>query len=268
MLCTPGFSFAETITLKSGKKIEGLITEKTDQYIKVEAEGAPLYFERKFISRIDEEAASLTDADCLKEGLKYGSQGKFPEAEEALKKGLALNSKSGNLQEALKLIDRLKDGEINEDYALRLFKGSYDLIIGRFEEAMPEFLAALAINPGADLYYYLGVCSYSAGKYEDAIQYLKKAAEEIKDDGEVYYNLGINYYALRQYAEAVPYLQKALEIDPENAEAYGVLGTSHLMLGERERAKEELCKSRDLFRKQGDYLKAADVETFLKQVDT
>jgi tetratricopeptide (TPR) repeat protein len=276
-LWLPGLMFAESVTLKSGNRIEGKILEETDQYIKIEVEGRPLYYERKFIANIEatspeapalsKDDVFLTDTDYLKEGLEYGSQARFQGAEEALKKGLAVKSDSHNLQEVLKLIHQLKSGSIKQEYALHMFKGSHYLLNHQFEEAMPEFQAALKMDSNPDLYYYLGICSYSLGKYEQAIDYLMKAAAEIKDDNEIYYNLGISHYALRQYPQAVTYLQKALQINPQDADSYGVLGTCHLILGQKQLAKEELSKSIELFRNQGDYLKAADVETFLKQIN-
>ena len=275
-LCLPGFLFAESLTLKSGKKIEGKILEETDQYIKIEVDGRPLYFERKFITNVEiaptkspalsEDETFMTDEDYLKEGLKYGAEGEFQKAENSFQKGLTVNPNAHNLQEVLKLITQLKSGSIKEDYALLMLRGSDFLINHQFEEAMSEFKSALKMNPDPDLYYYLGVCSYSLGRYEEAIDYLKKASTEIKDDNEIYYNLGISYYALRQYPQAVEYLKKALDINPQDADSYGVLGTCHLILGEKQLATEELSKSRDLFRQEGDYLKAADVETFLEQI--
>ncbi|KPK97633.1 MAG: hypothetical protein AMJ95_08100 [Omnitrophica WOR_2 bacterium SM23_72] len=274
--CLPALLFAESVTLKSGRIIEGKILEETDQYIKIQVEDRAIYYERRHITSIEatpqemvvspKEDALLTDTDYLKEGLKYGAEARFEEAEEAFKKGLAVKADAHNLREVLKLINQLKSGSVKQAYALHMFKGSNYLMNRQFEEAIPEFQAALKMDPNPDLYYYLGVCSYSLEQYEQAIDYLQKAAAEIKDDNEIYYNLGISHYALRQYPQAVGYLQKALEIDPQDADSYGVLGTCHLILGQKQLAKEELSKSIELFRKQGDYLKASDVETFLKQV--
>jgi tetratricopeptide (TPR) repeat protein len=274
ILCFPSILFAESITLKSGKKIEGKITEKTDQYIKIEVDATPIYYERKFIATIDEskesvplpkEDAGSMNPDYFKNGLQYCSEAKFQEAEDEFKKGLSVDPNSRNFKEVLKIIEGLKSGQIKQDYAIHVFKGSYCLTESRFEQAISEFKSALEINPDADVYYYLGVCNYSSGKYEDAIGYLKKALQTIKADNEIYYTLGISYYAQGLYPEAINYLQEALKINPEDAESYGVLGTCHFLLGQLEQAREELYKSRDLFRKHGNYLKAADVETFLKQ---
>lgn len=42
--CASTFSYAETIVLKSGQKIEGKFLERTDKYIKIEFEGVPLTY--------------------------------------------------------------------------------------------------------------------------------------------------------------------------------------------------------------------------------
>ena len=269
----PALLFAETITLKSGKTIEGKIIEETDQYIKIDVEGQPIYYERKYIaSPVEEKGSSqeiplITDDEYLKEALRWGSEGRFEKAQDLIKKGLLLNPNNHNLREVQKLIDELRSGIIQENYALHMFKGSRYLMEHQFKESILEFKSALEINPHPDLFYYLGVCYYSLHEYAQAIDYLKKAAAEIKDDNEIYYNLGISHYALRQYPQAVEYLKKALAINPQDADSYGVLGTCHLILGQKQLAKEELSKSIKLFREQGDYLKAADVETFLKQIN-
>jgi len=49
-LCFPTFIFAETVILKSGKKIEGKIIERTDKYIKIDFNGVPLPY---FFDEID-----------------------------------------------------------------------------------------------------------------------------------------------------------------------------------------------------------------------
>ena len=267
-LFLPALLFAETVILKSGKRIEGKIIEKTNQYVKIESNGTVLYYELKYIRLIDEDKTSPRDANFyLKSGLKYGSEAKFTEAEDELKKGLAINSSEHNLQETLGMLDDLKSGKIKEEYAIHLFKGSHSLINAEYQPAITEFKAAMELNPnGLDLYYYLGVCNYSLGQYPEAISYLKKAAET-KIDGEIYYYLGASHYALGQHPEAISYMQKVLEITPDDAEAYSVIGTSKYLLGETKQAKEALSKAKELFQKKGDYLKALDIEEFLSKLN-
>ncbi len=43
-LCFPAISSAATIVLKTGQTIEGTIIEKTDKYVKIDFQGAPLTY--------------------------------------------------------------------------------------------------------------------------------------------------------------------------------------------------------------------------------
>lgn len=277
-LIFPASTFCATVTLKSGKKVEGRILEKTDQYIKIECDGSIIYYEHKYIAGIQgdnpadtatpQEGPSLKDANTyLKEGLEYGSEARFKEAEEAFRKGLETNSSEHNLQEALKIIDDLKNGTIGEEYAVYLFKGSSYLMNAQYQQAIAEFREAGKLKPDEpDLYYYLGVCNYQLGEYQEAVSYLKKALE-IKADDEFYYYLGVSCYSLGQYQEAIANLRRALEINPNDADAYSVIGISNYLLGDIQQAREDLHKAQDLFKKQGDYLKSKDIEDFLGQLN-
>lgn len=273
----PANIFAEAITLKSGKKIEGKIIERAKDYIKIEVDGNPVYYELKYIRAIENDSAgvisgqaesSALDANFyLKQGLKYASEARFKEAESAFKKGLEINSADHNLQESLKMISDLNSGLINEEYAVHLFKGSDCLINARYEQAIPEFKEALRNKPDdADLYYYIGLCHYSLEQYPEALSYFNKAQER-KQDEELYYYLGASHYSLERYPEAISYLKKAIALNPGDAEAYSLIGTANLLLGLNQEAINNLNKARLLFQDRDDYLKAKDIEDLLLRLD-
>jgi len=264
----PAGLFAEGVILKSGKKIEGRIIEKTGEYVKIESNGNILYYELKYIQGIEEDKPGPNAVNFyLKNSLKYGSQAKFKEAEEELRKGMQIGPSEHNLQEVSKIIDDLRKGLIEEEYALHWFKGSHNLINAQYQPAITEFKEALKLRPhDPDLYYYLGVCNYSLEQYEEAIIDLKKISE-IKPNDEVYYYLGASYYSLGQYPDTIAYMKKVLEINPDDAEAYSIMGTSQYLSGEPEQAQEALRKAIGLFKNKGDYLKAADIEEFLGKLN-
>lgn len=271
-LLFPNTLFAETINLKSGKKIEGKILEKTDQYIKIELNGSPVYYELKYVASINEdspaspaqEEPSFKDINLyFKNGLGYASEAKFKEAEEEFKKGLAIKPSDHNLNEVLKILNDLKSGLIKEEYALYLFKGSHYLINRQYQQAITEFKEALRLKQDdPDLYCYLGVCNYYLEQYQEAVNNFKKAMEK-KSYDDLYYYLGVCSYSLGKYSEAITYLQKLLEISPDDAEAYSVIGTCYYFLGQFPQAKENLSKAKELFQGRGNYLEAKDIEVFL-----
>ncbi|MDD3345595.1 MAG: PKD domain-containing protein [Candidatus Omnitrophica bacterium] len=57
ILACRGLLFADTLFLKSGKVFDCRIVEKTGDYVKIEYSGRPLYFEWKYVRKIDEHAA-------------------------------------------------------------------------------------------------------------------------------------------------------------------------------------------------------------------
>lgn len=266
-LIAPLNVLAETVILKSGKRIEGAIIEKTDRFIKIEVNGSPVYFELKYIASI-EGALSLQDArEYFKRGLKYGSEGRFREAEEAFKKGLEISPVDSNLQEALAIMDDLSKGKIQEDYTISLFKGSSLIIDERYAEAIEEFQKALEKKPDdSNLNYYLGICSYQLQKFENAIVYLSKALLE-KEDSEIYYYIGASHYSLNQYPQAKNFLSRALEMNPQDADAYAILGTSNYLSGDIAQARKDLNTAKKLYEENADFAKSREIEDVLGQIN-
>ncbi|OGX19590.1 MAG: hypothetical protein A3K83_03520 [Omnitrophica WOR_2 bacterium RBG_13_44_8b] len=262
--CTlPPVIFAEIITLKSGKTIEGKILEKTDRYVRVEVDGSPLYYELKYIRGIEE---SLDAKSYFEKGLQYACEAKFKLAEEEFKKGLKRDPEDHNLLEAMRVVDNLNNGLLNEGYAASLFKGSNYLISAKFKEAIEEFKNALSMKPDdVNVNFYLGLCNFQLGQFQDAAAFLQKALE-IKADGEIYYYLGACQYSEGQYAQAINSLSKELETNPDDPDAYFIIGSSHYLSGNNPLAEENLNKARQLYDKRGDYTKAKDINNLLSQI--
>jgi tetratricopeptide (TPR) repeat protein len=277
VLFFPSVAFSATVTLKSGKKVEGKIIEETDQYVKIELDGAPLYYEKKYIESIirDKETAvaaegayEVKDAKFyLKEGLKLSAQGKFAEAEAMVKKGLEIDAEDHNLQEVMKMLTDLNNGAMSKVYADHLFKGSDSLINADYQQAFTEFQEALKLKPeDADLNYYLGVCNFFLAKYPEAITYFKQAEGLRPNDSEIHYYLGISNYSIGQFQDAIKYLEKTLASNPNDAETYAIIGTAQYLSGQGELAKENLNKAKELFQKKGDYPKVKDLEELLSKI--
>lgn len=72
----------------------------------------------------------------------------------------------------------------------------------------------------------LGILYGENGKYEEAIEPLKRAAQLDPDSFEVFHNLGLTYFRLRRYAEARAPLEKAVSLRPDFFGSNAVLGAT------------------------------------------
>ena len=71
-LCFSRSAFAESIILKSGKKLEGKIIKKTDKYIQIDSPGVPLTYFFNEIESIDGQEAVLPTPNSQTDGIKLG----------------------------------------------------------------------------------------------------------------------------------------------------------------------------------------------------
>ncbi len=87
------------------------------------------------------------------------------------------------------------------------------------------------INPSGESKYGIGVALLKKQEYEEAVKYLKEAADLLDDDVERKVS-ALNYAAsalmqLRKYPEVKQTALKALKADPENGEAYMHIGDAY-----------------------------------------
>ncbi|MCG8430852.1 MAG: tetratricopeptide repeat protein [Candidatus Omnitrophica bacterium] len=244
------FAQAAELRLKSGKVIEGSIIEQTDEFVRIEHQGMPLYFERKLITGIKDDtpvvqrrpvkkdpgnsgiAVSKTD-QALLEGLKAGAGGRMDEARELLKEGLVFNPRNANILGALSILDEVTEGTVSREYARYLFKGSFYLM---------------------------------RREYREAANWLENARVLRPDDVDILYNLGVAYYSLKEFEKSVACLTMVLERAPQDAYAHSLLGNAYYMLGNDLLAGESLLAARNLFRRSGREENAVELENMLKEL--
>ncbi|MDD5116549.1 MAG: tetratricopeptide repeat protein [Candidatus Omnitrophica bacterium] len=214
---SPHIGFTDTVILKSGKTIEGKIVEKTNEYIKIDAAGMPLYYEHKYIREIEEGAgqAGREAPDYFKKGLELAKDAEFTKAEAELKSGLRLDPEDKNISAALSLIEDVHSGIAPQEYAANLFNGYYSLL---------------------------------NEQYRQAAGYFQKALESNVYDADIRYNLASAYYSLKEYPLAIEQLEKALKLRSEDAEACSLLASAYYMTGEPSKAKAYSLISQKLSR--------------------
>lgn len=177
---------AETIILKSGKRIEGKIIEKTDQYIRIEIiEGVPVTYWLNEVERVEEEAPPTPQGavpelpldrsaieEYINEASRYYLEGKYEDAISSLNKVIELDP-------------------YNEDIS--------------------------------DFYVDLGILYYYLDRPKEAISSFQKAISLKSDNSDAYLFMGIVYDSIRQKTEAKENLSKALELFKEEPDVKGVL---------------------------------------------
>ena len=111
---------------------------------------------------------------------------------------------------------------------------------GEMEAAAEILQKALALNPRlAKTNFFYALTLKAAGKYDEALKYLKVAVEQYPRDRVVQNTIGRVLFLQRRYQEAVDALHAVLRIDPEDLQAHYNLMLSYQGLGKTDEAKRE-----------------------------
>ena len=186
-LCFPTFIFAETVILKSGKKIEGKIIERTDKYIKIDFNGVPLPYFFDEIEKIETERnlsypprqeerpqqAETIDSH-FKRGTDYLIEGKWQEAISEFKNVLSVNA-----------------NHVGAHFNL----GCVYALIGENEFALEEFEKSLSIEivpynafcyfNKAGIYTKKGLIDMNAERFKEETANFQRAAENFQKTAEI-----------------------------------------------------------------------------------
>ena len=159
------FVFADTVILKSGKRVEGQLIKTTEQYIEIDIFGTPVKYWKDEIEKIER--------DSVAEAPKPESVPKENTPEEYWKKAL-ISLRDKNYGEAI------ADGEsaIAEDNtylrAYIVLEGAY-FQLNKFDKTIDTSMKALSLDPD-DLAsnIYISLAYKNTGKKEQARAYFSK----------------------------------------------------------------------------------------------
>jgi tetratricopeptide (TPR) repeat protein len=135
----------------------------------------------------------------------------------------------------------LKVTEMDPDYA----DGWVNVGRGRIQEGNMEaaeqvLRKALEVDSHlAKTHFFLGTALKSLGRYDEALEHLRTAANQYPRDRVVLNQMGRILFLKRQYSEAVAEFQKVLKIDPEDLQAHYNLMLCYQGLGNSELAARE-----------------------------
>lgn len=114
---------------------------------------------------------------------------------------------------------------------------------GDYETATQNYLDILNANVNSlKGNYNLGNALYKREKFEEAIPYYQKAAEEIKDKklrSDAYHNLGNSYFKGKKYKEAVESYMQALRDNPNNYDTKNNLALAQRIINQQQQQQQQ-----------------------------
>lgn len=129
-----------------------------------------------------------------------------------------------------------------------------NLIDTDLEQTKKLLLQAIAIEPSANTYYYLGLIYGTQLQWQKAIVNLNQAIALNPTYTQAFSKLGEGYLVgLAQAKTAIPFLERAIQIDDQHIASYRLLGTAYLHLHQHEQAIYHLTTAVNL--------ESADVES-------
>jgi tetratricopeptide (TPR) repeat protein len=111
---------------------------------------------------------------------------------------------------------------------------------GNMSDAEKMLRKALEIDPElAKTHFFLGTALKALGRYDEAIDHLKKASSKYPRDRVVLNQLGRVLFLQRQFRPSIEAFQRVLAIDPEDLQAHYNLMLAYQGLGEAEATDRE-----------------------------
>jgi TolB-like protein/Tfp pilus assembly protein PilF len=246
------------------------------------------------LALIDAEADRLTERpdalDYIFRGRakfwKPKSRDTYAEVIGLFERALALDPRSVEAQNrlALALVDRVLDGMTDTEAAdmarakelvgqalaasprsplAHYAKGELLRTQRRYEDAIPEFEAALASNPNwVGAIAVLGYCKFFAGSAEQMIPAQEQALRLSPRDpgvGTWYNRIGFAHLLQSRTDEAIVWLERARSAIPGTPAVHANLAAAYALKGETERAAAELAEARRL-RGEGSYSSLAKMK--------
>jgi tetratricopeptide (TPR) repeat protein len=268
VFCFCPFVFPGVVTLNSGEKISGRIIEKTDEHIKILANGTTRTFDRGRVASIAGNKPQFTTFDdneiTIERGLLLASQGAFLHAEAVFKKLILRKTESDLPLKALEIINDYRNGAITHGYALSLFKGALHFYHRDFQQAIDVYEKSLELNPQAlEIYYNLANAYLITGDAQSAVHYLEKLAAVKPNDLEIIFSLAVSYQTLGIHEKAVVHFKKLISFSPHDPEIHSLLASSYLALGKAEAGRKTFLKAKEMFQERGQVERAEKIETLL-----
>ncbi len=250
VILMPMLSLAETIELKNGKIVEGMIVEETADLIKVDVgEGADVIYYKDELKDYkkwvdikyhdggfkDSEDESINQKEIkLPPVFTIGEL--TPEQRKHVEENYAtIGVAKVDLSNKDKEIEtRSPNAKELTDVAIKLFKQ------GRIQEAVTK--AQEAIDQNRDYlpaYRVMADMLQESGSADQSIPLYDKILEKNPNDDAAYMNRGYAYGRLNQFSRAIEDYNKALELNPHDVNSISARAAAYVKTGEMSLAKKD-----------------------------
>lgn len=123
------------------------------------------------------------------------------------------------------LSDKMKNLPMSEQFTASLRCGISGIKVGRLSEAKKILKYASSIQPRSfEVNYNLGLAYYMDKDYEHAAPYFKKALLASSDNYAAIKYMGYSLQKMHKYNDAIQYLKKAFNVKPEDKETIFAMG--------------------------------------------
>ncbi|MBU2103044.1 MAG: hypothetical protein ABH865_01830 [Candidatus Omnitrophota bacterium] len=238
-LLLPVAIFAETITLKSGKTVEGMILEKTNDSLKIDIEGIPLTYYFDDIEAINGEK------------IKEVPKKQDLMADKSKKQTLVIDivnseyMKAPNINDNIEITDTstVEDifKKINYHYANREFDKAIELCELALTKTNDRELTARIYFSLSSHYLEKGIQPYLKNKddsfYKKSLEFAKKSLEVFSTNWQVLANMGAVYLNMGDWKQAAFYYLEAEKCLNKDDPHYGEI-KSMRVLAETQSKKE------------------------------
>ena len=141
--------------------------------------------------------------------------------------------------QAVKELKEMQD-LLPERYYLQFYLGSAHLNLNDYTTAYEYFKNAMAFEPTPQdiptIYSYMGICLKDMGKYNRALEVLKKGEAFDKERTDIYNLMGFCHFKLKEHEKAIECFNQVLRLDPGSAIDYANIASNYRELGEKNMA--------------------------------
>jgi len=151
-------------------------------------------------------------------------------------------------------------------YLSRSCLGNYYADAGRPQEAIEHLLRAAELRPDSvAVQHKLGGALVAAGRFSEAIPRFQEVARLKPDYAEGHNDLGVAFGKAKRPQEAIAAFEQAIQLKPEDVDFHTHLMIAYAQANEREQAMQAAERSIELARSQGNQQLAADLEAWLRK---